>query len=389
MSKEMKTPYYLFSAEEFKKRISFIKNGLKGVNLTFSVKANPFLLTVLPDRELISHVEVCSPGELMICKSLGVDGSMIIYSGVMKENKDIREAMDYGAGILTAESRKHYELICDEAEKAGVRPRVILRLTGGNQFGMSEEDILDILSVRKEHNTDITGIHFYSGTAKTKVSRIEKDLKRLRDLLEEAKSREGFVPDLVEYGPGLSAEYYTPPFDEADEGLFNEILPLLTSFGKEYPLGIEMGRFMAAPSGKYFTSVMDIKENDGVKYVIVDGGVHQLKYYGQNMAMKIPPLRVIRDGNVLNTKDSAAEGYTVCGSLCTVADVLVRDVSLPALRIGDVLEFDRCGAYSVSEGALSFLSRDLPEIWMEDKETKCLRKRLNSWTLNLASEDKE
>lgn len=380
MSDGMKTPYYLFSAEDFKKRISLIKKGLPDAELAFSVKANPFLLYCLPDKDVVSHVEVCSPGELEIVKSLKIDAGRIIYSGVMKEEKDVHEAYTYGAGIMTAESIRHFELISNEASKGDRVPRVLLRLSSGNQFGMSDEDILKILAERDKHKVKVVGIHYYSGTAKKKLKNIEKDVESLRELLKKAEKETGFVPSLVEYGPGLSAEYFEAPYDSVDEKLFSDVLPPIAELGRDYHLGIEMGRFMAATAGSYFTQVMDIKENHGVRYVIADGGIHQLKYYGQNMAMKIPPVDVIREGEVILTDEKVE--YTVCGSLCTVADVLVRDISLPELKVGDTLKFSRCGAYSVSEGALSFLSRDLPEIWIDDGEKKCLRESMPSWKLN-------
>lgn len=378
----MKTPYYLFSAEDFRKRISLIKKGLPGVKLTFSIKANPFLLYTLKDDESLSHVEVCSPGELSICKHCGIEGKKIIYSGVMKESEDIYEAVSYGARYVTAESPLHFRLICEEAKKSGKRVRVLLRLTSGNQFGMSEDDIIKILSIRDKENADIAGFHFYSGTAKNKLKQIEKDAEKLSFLSERAYKETDFSPELIEYGPGLSAEYYEEPYDEKDEALLKELAPKILSVGENTVLGIEMGRFMAAPAGKYFTTVKDIKENNGTTYVIVDGGVHQLKYYGQNMAMKVPPVSVYRDGEKITAQENAEKSYSVCGSLCTVADVLVRKTELPELKPGDVLCFERCGAYSVTEGALSFLSRDLPEIWIEDKERRCLRSGRDSWSLN-------
>ncbi|MCR5024983.1 MAG: diaminopimelate decarboxylase [Lachnospiraceae bacterium] len=378
----MNTPCYLFDASRFKKRITDIKEGLHDIPLTFSIKANPFLLSALPDKNLIEHVEVCSPGELAICRSLGVPGDRILYSGVMKEEWDIREALEYGVDIITSESRLHYDLICRVSRETGKKPKVLLRLSSGNQFGMSEEDILDILKGRDDDPAEITGLHFYSGTAKTKVKQIEKDLSKIRDLLKKAEDETGFTPELVEYGPGLSAEYYEEPYDEKDRELLYSIKDLLLDFSGEHNLGIEMGRFMAAPAGTYYTKVCDIKTNGGVNYAIVDGGIHQLKYYGQNMAMKIPPVKVERDGESLEKTEGTKDKYCICGSLCTVADVLIREIELPELKVGDILSFDRCGAYSVSEGALTFLSRSMPEIWIRDGETRCLREKMESWKLN-------
>ena len=62
-------------------------------------------------------------------------------------------------------------------------------------------------------------------------------------------------------------------------------------------------------------------------------------------------------------KNSFEADYCICGSLCTVADVLVREVTLPELNVGDVICFERCGAYSVTEAPALFLSRELPSIF--------------------------
>lgn len=137
-----------------------------------------------------------------------------------------------------------------------------------------------------------------------------------------------------------------------------------------------MGRFLAAPCGRYLTSVKDIKRTDGVNYVILDGGIHQLRYHGQMMAMQVPSINQ-------GTKRDGVEKYCLCGSLCTVADVLVREVELNPLDIGDVLTFNRCGAYSVTEGSSLFLSHPLPAVYLENEQkVKLCRPIMPSWNLN-------
>ncbi len=54
---------------------------------------------------------------------------------------------------------------------------------------------------------------------------------------------------------------------------------------------------------------------------------------------------------------------TICGALCTVSDVLVKNLPLKGNILGDFLVFERVGAYSVTEGIYLFLSRDLPVIY--------------------------
>ena len=78
------TPFYLFSFDKFKKRVNLIKSAFGDeIPLCYSIKANPFLLKELP--EALSHVEVCSPGELSICENLKIAPEKVLYSGVMKE----------------------------------------------------------------------------------------------------------------------------------------------------------------------------------------------------------------------------------------------------------------------------------------------------------------
>jgi len=119
---------------------------------------------------------------------------------------------------------------------------------------------------------------------------------------------------------------------------------------------LEMGRFLTAPCGSYVTSVVDMKINKGEPYCIVDGGIHQLNYYGQMLAMKKPSILHF------NQREGERREWTVCGSLCTVNDVLVNQCSFQNLHTGDQLIFQKTGAYSVTEGMSLFLSRDLPQI---------------------------
>ena len=401
------TPYYVFDTDEFAKRAAMIRAALdcKGgrrIPLCFSIKANPFLLHRLPEG--LDHVEVCSPGELEICIALGVKPESIIYSGVMKEKCDIERAVSYGAGILTCESIRHAALISEvmlermpegahEAEFAETKTHVILRLTSGNQFGMSLEDIEYIISHPDEFKgIAVMGIHYYSGTQKS-LRKINKDLEKIKSALTGLKEKYGFEPQLVEYGPGLCVDYFEEDWQEKEKQSLDEAAEVLREFAEEYPLGIEMGRFLAASCGKYYTQVKDLKSTGDANYAILDGGIHHLNYFGQRMAMQVPPIKVYA-GEVSENEERTGvkftelpdTDYTLCGSLCTVADVLVREVRLKKLELGDVLEFGHCGAYSVTEAPALFLSRQLPAIYAYSKEYgyECLREHIPAAEINLA-----
>lgn len=404
------TPYYVFDTDEFAKRAAMIRAALdcKGgrrIPLCFSIKANPFLLHRLPEG--LDHVEVCSPGELEICIALGVKPESIIYSGVMKEKCDIERAVSYGAGILTCESIRHATLISEvmleciqegayKAEFAETKAHVILRLTSGNQFGMSLDDIEYIISHPDEFKgITVIGIHYYSGTQKS-LRKINKDLEKIKSALVMLKDKYSFEPQLVEYGPGLCVEYFEEDWQEKEKQSLDEAAEVLREFAEEYPLGIEMGRFLAASCGKYYTQVKDLKSTGDANYAILDGGINHLNYFGQRMAMQVPPIKVYGGEVSENEEKPGVEltqmpdaDYTLCGSLCTVADVLVREVKLKKLEIGDILEFAHCGAYSVTEAPALFLSRQLPAIYAYSKGCgyECLREHIPAAEINLAGKN--
>ena len=374
------TPTFVFDETELTERLAGIRKILGNIRLCYSIKANPFLIpSVLP---YVDYLEVCSPGELMICKNLKVPGKKIIYSGVHKDSSDIEEAVSYGAGILTAESIRHFRLMQEVTEKLGKKIRIILRLTSGNQFGMSVEDIETILQENSSY-IRIEGIHYFAGTGRRSAKKKHEELEKLTGIMADLEKKFGCSLPMLEYGPGLPHPYFT------DEDFSDTLLPLreikadLIKVSKRRTLSVEMGRFIASSCGYYMTQICDIKKSSDMNWIIVDGGINHVNYLGQMVGMKIPVIRHLRDGKFLDAPKDGSQTYTICGSLCTVNDVLIRSLPLNDPAIGDVLMFCNIGAYSVTEAPALFLSRDIPSVVLYDgKCMKQLRDRMGSWVIN-------
>lgn len=380
-SKIIGTPSYIFDEQLFEKRAEKVKNAFgKNVGMCFSIKANPFLLCALP--KVFDAIEVCSPGELTICEKMGVDMKKVIYSGVNKGADDVNRALCDGVGEITAESILHLKLINAAAKCLNTRPRVLLRLSAGSQFGVDEDTFFDVISNRGDYeNLDIIGVHYFSGTQKKKSATLIKELNYLSDFVDRLSVEHAFVTERLEYGTGLAVDYFAENADEAEESRLHEISDAIKKLGEKAALTVEMGRFFAAPCGFYLTTVVDIKTNFGINYAILDGGLNQLKYDGQIQGMQIPKILHIGE------KTGDIREWTLCGSLCTTADVLARKVPLDNLKIGDLLVFCRTGAYSVSEGMALFLSRELPavSILCKNGDLKILRSKMSADTFNTAN----
>lgn len=358
------TPAYVFDIGKLKERVRAVRAALGGrVRLCYAVKANPFLA-----EDLIGCVdafEACSPGEYDLCESLGVPPDEIVLSGVYKAERDVRRAVSRcgDRAVYTAESLSQFQLLCRLAEEFKLRLKVLLRLSSGNQFGMDESTLAEILQ-RDGLPLSVVGIQYYSGTQK----RAEAMGREVRTLCGVALRAKQFAPclDRIEYGPGLRVDYFLG--ENTEEASLSALAEALREVPASLEIVLEIGRFIAADCGTYYTGIVDLKRTDGSAYCIVDGGIHQLKYYGQTMAMKIPYTEHLsgRQG------PGKTEKWTVCGSLCTTADVLVKDLPLTDAAVGDVLAFRKAGAYSVTEGIALFLSRELPRVYKEESGRRTL-----------------
>ena len=391
---QIKTPAYVFSGSEFRQRAKETSEILgPDVKICYSIKANPFLLAV-PAPEF-SAVEVCSPGELSICTELGVDPETIIYSGLNKGRDDIARAIDYGAGELTAESMLHLEMINSCAAERNKRVRVLVRASAGSQFGIDRKSLPEILADHEKYPAiDFAGIHFFTGTQKRKTKEVIRELEFLERYIAELREASGLPLRRIEYGAGLPAYMFCDKdissqndASDAELEMLKEIAPHLRQLVGCCELMVEMGRFFAAPCGHYFTKIVDTKTNDEVNYAVIDGGSHQIRYYGQMQGMQIPLMDHLSSAmaSSSDTPDTMEEEkWTIAGSLCTTADVLARNVPFDVRpSAGDVLVFHRAGAYALYECMSLFLSRDMPRIYLlDDSGLSCVRDRIESNIFN-------
>ena len=299
LEKKFKTPLYVFDTDGFARRAAMVAEAFgPEISCCYSIKANPFLLQNIPKE--IQKLEVCSPGELAICKRMGIEPGRIIFSGVNKTKADIGEALDYHVGICTAESLLHVDLLQEAAQERNLLVPVLLRLTDGSQFGMYESVLMDVAARRGDYpNLEFVGLHYFTRTQKKSVETIEKELLFLREFCRQVLESTGLALHKIEYGTGLPVDYFGRDPEAFERKMLSGAAPALKSLAEDFDLTVEMGRFFAAPCGYYLTKVMDVKNNRGYGYAICDGGSHQLKYYGQGTGMQTQPISVLpEDGNL-------------------------------------------------------------------------------------------
>ena len=380
--KSYATPLYVFEIDALKNRVDYLKSRLpKDVSLCYAIKANTFIVSDL--CPYIEKLEVCSPGEMMLCLEKGVELSKIVVSGVYKTRDFIEEIVKDHSGVncFTVESAEQYDMLIEFAEKYNKKIKLLLRLTSGNQFGLDEDDVKKIITSYDKNTVEIIGIQYFSGTQKTSLKRIKREIDYADAFLAELENEYCFKSDEFEYGPGLTVAYFdTDNFNE--EEYLAEFSSLLSSMKYKAKITLEVGRSLVADCGNYITKVVDMKSNQNQNYAIVDGGMNHITYFGQSMAMKHPfhSLFPLRD-------DGETKNWNICGSLCTVNDILMKNTPMTDLKIGDAIVFKKTGAYCATEGISLFLSRDLPQVLIIDENgnINCAREAVATYKLNKAN----
>lgn len=376
-----KSAFYVFDTTEIKERIEYIRDHIpESADLCYAVKANTFVI-----KEMIEYVdrfEICSPGEYEICRTLDVPANKMVISGVYKTPDFIENLIvsDNGDIILTVESMIQFEHLKFVSEKHKKRIKILLRLTNGSQFGINSSDIEIIIANRDDYEfIDILGIQFFSGTQKTSVKKIKREISAVDLLLNKLKDEYGYIASEFEYGTGFPVSYFEGE-ESVEKEIFSEFSKAISEMSFKTKTVIELGRSAVASCGKYYTHIVDIKNNKEQNYAIIDGGMHHLVYYGQYMAMKQPILSVYGKEHQEKSKS-----WNICGSLCSMNDIIAKQIELPEIEISDVICFEKAGAYCVTEGISLFLSRDIPAVYLFDSELgyKCVRKAFETAVLNM------
>lgn len=382
---EYGTTLYIFDKDQAKEVCREYQKRLNGAaDLCYAMKTNPFLTEHMAGY--VERIEVCSMGEFYICKNLNIPPEKLFISGVLKKEEDVGEILTYCGekAHITIESLKHFEMIHKWCEENGCSIKVYPRLSSGNQFGMDEKTILNLIGKREEYPLlQFEGIHYFSGTQKKSVKKNAKELSMLDAFLKEITDKTGLVVKELEYGTGERAAYFQDETDNRFQDM-EQIGQLICDMEYNGRVTLEMGRAFAADCGYYVTKVWDVKHTGDKNYCIMDGGIHQLNYDGQIRGMYMPKVLHIPEDES-SGGDSQME-YTICGALCTANDVLIQKFSTDTIKVNDILVFCNAGAYSMTEGPLHFLSHNLPQILLYTEESgfTVARGVVETWKWNMA-----
>jgi diaminopimelate decarboxylase len=254
-----------------------------------------------------------------------------------------------------------------------------------SQFGVDEEVMGQVLpQIAALPNLRLAGFHIYSGTNSLDPEAIAENFGIYIHLFREASRLCQIEPEKLIFGSGFGL-----PYGEGAEPLDVAALAALTGpmidelraeplFARAACV-LEMGRWLVGPAGWLLTSVVSEKSTRGVEMRLCDAGFNNhLAAFGM-MGTVIRRNWGVRNVTRPNAPPAA---YTLAGPLCTSIDVLATNISLPEVRVGDVLAVENSGAYGLTASPTRFISHPEPvEVLLsEGRATDVSESALNHWT---------
>ncbi len=357
------TPFYVYSQEVITQKVKMTKKIL-GKNIFFSVKANSNQAILKLMNSLGIGADVVSVGELKRSLSAGFSPSKIIFEGVGKSKEDLMYAIQKNIRLINTESLEEIKLLqvlASEKNKIiniGVRlnPNIdggtISKISTGkktDKFGIEINEIENIVSLlSNSKNLNLIGISCHIGS---QISNIEAykntfiEMKRAADKFIAL----GINIKHVDLGGGFHVQYNKNDPKFKIEDVKSELDACFSS--SIYELSFEPGRYLIADAGILVTSVINIKRNGGINYLIVDAGMNTL--------VRPAMYNAHHDIDTIIKKTDNSMTYTIAGPICESTDIFARNISLSKQTIGDILIIKDTGAYGKVMSS-TYNTRSLP-----------------------------
>jgi diaminopimelate decarboxylase len=358
LAKRFGTPAYIYAEDDMRARARAYREAFASRTDDFEViyasKALPITAaySVMAEEDL--SVDVASGGELYLALRGGVPPARIFMHGNNKTRAEIELAIESGIGYLVLDSFREIELVEDVLGGVDRRQAVLIRLTPGikpsthsyiqtgqldSKFGFGLEDGLAAEAVRvvkASERLDLVGIHAHIGSQIFELEPYAKTIKLLADFVDAV----GLECRMLNVGGGLGIAY-TGEDEPAsvDDYADVKVRGVQQVFDPVPRILVEPGRSLVGNAGLTAYRIGTIKEIPGVRtYVSVDGGM------SDNLRPMLYGARY--EAAIADRPDApATDVATIAGMHCESGDILIKDVSIPKPREGEVLVTPATGAY--------------------------------------------
>jgi diaminopimelate decarboxylase len=310
------------------------------------------------------YVDCTGEGEIGMALAGGVPRERILVHGVNKSSADLTAAVKHAGTIVVDNLAELHTLESDsklsKMLKQASALQIWLRLLPGvsvqthhahtqtgqhdSKFGMTSEEIMEAAQFCKANNLPLNGIHFHQGSNFRDPSPLKAAIELGLDLAAEIRFADGwhFSP-----GGGWGVAYHEdelpqPDADEYVRVIAESIIDGTQARKLSLPhLHLEPGRSLVARAGVAVYRVGAIKRRGEKVWILTDGGMTDNPRHAMYGA-RYSCLAVSNPGG------ENVEKVSIAGPYCESGDVVIKDLPMPKLEIGDLVAIPASGAYQLS-----------------------------------------
>lgn len=390
---KLPTPCYLIDDERFVSGIMGFKESLDRFfpdnAIGYSVKTNslPWMI-----KKAVGHgcmAEVVSEDEYMLARKCNIPPSNIIYNGLMKSKGTMQECLE-GGGIVNIDTHRELEWLLSippvgrgvglrlKADYHEMSPADVTGTNDDSRFGFSEEsgEFGNAVSMLRDAGIPIEGLHIHRTTARRSVEYYRNAARYAARVIK----RHALILRYIDIGGGFFGIFPgKPTFDEYVEAIYS----VLEEEGlRNLKLIVEPGSAVSAWSMKFLSSVTDTRRGgDGRVYVTTDASRNDVDPFFRKKGYMFDIYRINP-----NASPPTERLQIVGGCTCLEDDRLFELWDFPALEEGDIICFNRVGAYTITLSG-QFI-RFLPAVYVsENGSYKCVRRKSTASDILLTETD--
>ena len=379
------TPLFVYSKAAMLSALAAYQRGFAGrdAQICYAMKANSSLSVLQVFAKAGCGFDIVSGGELKRVLAAGGEAGKIIFSGVGKTRREMKEALSTGIGCFNVESEAELDVLNQVATSMRRTAPVSIRVnpnvdpkthpyisTGlkGNKFGVAHEDALRIY----QHAAGLTGLRIVGIDCHIGSQIIDSlpyldAMDRVLDLVSNIEAA-GIPLAHIDFGGGLGINYNddTPP--EAD-ALWRELLAKLDARGYgQRKLMIEPGRSLVGNAGVCLTEVLYVKPGEQKNFCIIDAAMNDLPRPAMYQAFHaIVPV-------ICPSSGGGEVLYDVVGPVCESGDWIGHDRLLD-VKAGDLLAVLSAGAYCMSMASNYNTRGRAAEVLVDGDRVHLIRRR--------------
>ena len=381
IAEEHGSPCYVYSRAALEAALGAYQRALAGCDhlLCYAVKANSNLALLQLLARAGAGFDVVSVGELERVLAAGGDANRVVYSGVLKQPRELRRALQAGIRCFNLESEAELDCLQRVAAELGLRAPVSVRVnpdvdprthpyisTGlrENKFGVDPDAALGMLRrAATLPNIELIGLDCHIGSQLTEIDPLLEALDALLAMCDRL-AQEGIALHHLDLGGGIGVRYR----DEEPPAIADCVAALRARIGaRPLTLVLEPGRSIVANAGLLLTRVHHLKHSPTHDFALVDAAMNDF----------IRPALYGAWVDIQCVRPAAAgrrRHWDIVGPVCETADFLGRGREL-TLGEGSLLAVQGAGAYGFSMSS-NYNSRPRPpELLVDGARSHLVRER--------------